>query len=349
MNAIPAPQRPNLQALKTRRFWAPPLIIAVAASHKLLAPQLAAAIGNLAPPTHPIVSIAISWLNHGLNLDAPFVTVAALALFQWSSHYRWADITKEAIMLGLFKTAKREMLEQVRSEARDALIRELKADPEKARQILNGKHEEPADRTCPLRNAGPSVPKEYPHATNRKPGLRAGRRRAQADPPAATPRQQGTAIPQTTASCQKPAHGPAAGRNPNRKQPPTPTTAPPTGLRIMNQNPFGNPEQIPSGLMSALVLTYWIAAAAVAVSAVKLVSCHLGGTPPQACGWWYWPHLGFLFGMFTVIGTTPFFLADLFEQIQRLSGPDDGRHPALPAAKRPLQLPPGQPDQDGEE
>ena len=102
------------------------------------------------PPTHPLVSIAVSWLSHGLNLDAPFVTVAALALFQWSSHYRWADITKEIIMLGLLKTAKREMLEQVRAEAhqqgRQELIQELKANPEKARQILNVQHEEPTER-----------------------------------------------------------------------------------------------------------------------------------------------------------------------------------------------------------
>ena len=49
-------------------------------------------------------------------------------------------------MLGLFKTAKRQMLEQVRTEAREELIRELKADPEKARQILNGQHEAPTER-----------------------------------------------------------------------------------------------------------------------------------------------------------------------------------------------------------
>ena len=182
MNVIPAPHRPNLQALKTRRFWTAPTILTVATSHKLLAPHLAAAIGNLTPPTHPLVDIAVSWLSHGLNLDAPFVTVDALALFQWSSHYRWADITKEVIMLGLFKTAKREMLEQVRAEShqqgrqegREELIQELKADPEKARQILNGQHEEPTDRNCPDRNAGPSVPPRstpMPQTGNRAYGL----------------------------------------------------------------------------------------------------------------------------------------------------------------------------------
>ena len=150
MNAIPAPHRPNLQALKTRRFWTPPLIITTAASHKILSPHIAAFIDSIAPSLPPVVSAVIGWLSQSFNLDAPFITITALALFQWSSHYRWADISKEIIMLGLFKTAKREMLEQVRAEAnqqgRQELIRELKADPEKARQILNGHHDAPADR-----------------------------------------------------------------------------------------------------------------------------------------------------------------------------------------------------------
>lgn len=57
----------------------------------------------------------------------------------------------------------------------------------------------------------------------------------------------------------------------------------------MNQNPFGNPEQIPSGMMNGLVLTFWIAAAVVLISGVKLVSCHFAGVPLQDCGWL--PHL----------------------------------------------------------
>ena len=171
MNAITAPQLPNLRALKTRRFWAAPLIVTAATGHKILAPHIAAIIDSIAPPLPPLVSAFISWLNQGLNLDAPFITVAALALFQWSRNYHWAVMTKEVIMLGFFKNAKSEMIEQVRSEARQEgreearqegreearqegrkegraeLIRELKANPEMVHRILNGDHNDPTDET----------------------------------------------------------------------------------------------------------------------------------------------------------------------------------------------------------
>lgn len=91
----------------------------------------------------------------------------------------------------------------------------------------------------------------------------------------------------------------------------------------MNQNPFGNPEQIPSGMMNGLVLTFWIAAAVVLISGVKLVSCHFAGVPLQDCGWL--PHLGFLPGVFTIIGTMPFVLTDLFDHAQWSWSRDDSR------------------------
>ena len=91
----------------------------------------------------------------------------------------------------------------------------------------------------------------------------------------------------------------------------------------MNQNPFGNPEQIPSGLMNTLVLSFWIAMAIVLISAVKLVSCHFAGVPLQACGWL--PHLGFLLGVFTAVSAMPFVLADLFDHSPWIWSPDDSR------------------------
>lgn len=117
VNDITAPQRPNLRALKTRRFRAAPLIVTAAASHKILTPHIAAIIKRAVPTLPPIVEAVTNWLSQGLDLDAPFITVAALAMFQWPRGYHWTAMTKEIVMLGFFKTAKREMIEQVRAES----------------------------------------------------------------------------------------------------------------------------------------------------------------------------------------------------------------------------------------
>ena len=60
-------------------------------------------------------------------------------------------------------------------------------------------------------------------------------------------------------------------------------------------------------LNQAMILAFWIAAASVIIAAIKLVSCHYGNGV-ISCG--ILPHLAFLLGAFTIVGTLPFVVID---------------------------------------
>lgn len=70
-------------------------------------------------------------------------------------------------------------------------------------------------------------------------------------------------------------------------------------------------------LMRGLILVFWFFTAVVLIAAVKLVSCQFGNGL-DSCG--ILPYLALLLGVLAVVGTFPFFLADLADQNARPEG-----------------------------